>query len=67
MICQKGVIYRASTSKEFIDQIYRAVDEDCEKYQEIRAEIALKNTWDSRGDFLKTLFEEKNIIMNNEF
>ena len=61
----EGVIYRASTSKEFIDQIYRAVDEDCEKYQEIRAEIALKNTWDSRGDFfIKNSFRRKK--HNNE-
>jgi hypothetical protein len=53
----KGLIYRARTAAEFIAQIRRAYVEDCNEYRKLRAEIAMDNTWDKRGDMLFSIID----------
>ena len=53
----EGVIYRAKTAEEFVEQIRRAYHEDCDEYRQLRARIAAENTWDKRGDMLLSIID----------
>lgn len=54
-----GVLYRARTAKEFVAQVRRAYEEDCEEYIRVRKAIASENTWDRRGDELFELLQKE--------
>lgn len=54
----QGVFYRANNSNEFINQIRRAFNEDCEKYRALRQKYATENTWNKRGDRLIEILKD---------
>lgn len=53
-----GVFYRAREAREFVSEIRRAFKEDCKQLVEVRRRIAMKNTWDQRGDQLASLLKD---------
>jgi glycosyltransferase involved in cell wall biosynthesis len=54
----EGVLYKASSSENFVAKILQAHAEDCEEYRNLRAKIAAENTWDKRGEQLHALLKE---------
>jgi len=48
----EGIIYKATSSSDFINKIRQAYNEDCQEYVDLRLKIAAENTWDKRGDEL---------------
>lgn len=53
----EGVIYRANNQGHFVEQIRRAVAEDCEEFRQARMKTAMDNSWDKRGSELMALLE----------
>ena len=64
-----GIIYFADSNKTFVSQIRKAYNEDSDELREKRFEIAEKNTWEKRGNELKTIIDKninkKILIQNN--
>lgn len=52
-----GILYRAGTADQFVDAIRRARAEDNDKLRALRGTIAAENTWDVRGDTLRSILE----------
>ena len=55
---EDGLIYEAKTSEGFVAAIRRAVEEDDDRLRGRRQSIAGENTWNSRGDELRTMLED---------
>jgi glycosyltransferase involved in cell wall biosynthesis len=53
-----GVLYRARSADEFVAAIRRAFAEDGDAFRERRLGIARENTWNSRGDQLRSMIEQ---------
>jgi glycosyltransferase involved in cell wall biosynthesis len=52
-------LYRASDVGEFIAEIRRSFEEDCNDLVRSRLEYALNNSWSSRGNYLRDLLSLK--------
>ena len=61
----EGMIYRAYSKESFLKKIRLAFFEDCEEYRKNRIQIAAKNSWDQRGNSLKTLINKQLEINQN--
>jgi glycosyltransferase involved in cell wall biosynthesis len=55
----EGMIYRSYSKESFLKKIRLAFFEDCEEYRKNRIQIAAKNSWDQRGNSLKTLINKQ--------
>lgn len=55
----EGMIYRAYSKESFLKKIRLAFFEDSEEYRRKRIQIAAKNSWDQRGNFIKTLINNQ--------
>jgi glycosyltransferase involved in cell wall biosynthesis len=47
-----GIFYKAKSTVEFLTKINLAYREDCYSLTKLRADIALQNTWNKRGELL---------------
>ena len=45
-----GVIYKANDNKDFVEKVFLAYKDDTVELREVRAKIALENTWEARGN-----------------
>jgi len=52
-----GAIYRAVSEQDFVAKIRQAYAEDCAELVRLRLAIARQNTWDHRGDMLRSIIE----------
>ncbi len=45
-----GVIYKARDNKDFVEKVFLAFKDDTVELRELRAKVALENTWEARGN-----------------
>jgi glycosyltransferase involved in cell wall biosynthesis len=53
----RGIVYKAKDAPDFVNKIRLAYSEDSNKLIESRMKIAMKNTWDHRGNRLHEIIE----------